>query len=275
MRRIGKVSWRPTKPFGRNSVDDLNSLAETTQWPSASSAPQLAADEVHVWAVSLCARSGAWQALTAALSLDEKERAGKFKFEKHRNRFIAGRGGLREILGKYLQAKPAALRFTYSNNGKPALAAEFAGAGVHFNVAHSEDLALVAVTRIGAIGVDVECIRPVKEMDELVARFFSARETELFRELRADEKPAAFFNLWTRKEALLKVTGEGITRSLSLVEVSFLPGEVPRLLAIAGDTSKASRWTLRELSPAPGFTGALTIQAQDVNVRCGKWDASQ
>ena len=253
----------------------MSSLTETTQWPSGSTAPELASDEVHVWAVSLCITPGALEALAATLSPDEKERAGKFKFEKYRNRFIAGRGVLREILGKYLQAKPATLRISCSTNGKPALAAEFASAGIHFNLAHSEDLALVAVTRVGAIGVDVECIRPVKEMDELVARFFSARETVLFQRLRPDEKAAAFFNLWTRKEALLKATGEGITRSLSLVEVSFLPGKPARLLAIAGDASKAAEWAVCELSPATGFVGALAIKAENLTVQCGRWDAAE
>ena len=228
-------------------------------------------DEVHLWAAWLRVTPGALESLAATLSPDENERSGKFKFEKHRNRFIVGRGALRKILGEYLQAKPEALRFSHSANGKPALADEFVSAGVHFNLAHSEDLALVAVTRIGAIGVDVECIRPVKEVDELVARFFSAREIELFRKLGSDEKTAAFFNLWTRKEALLKATGEGITRSLSLVEVGFLPGEPARLLAIAGDAARAVQWQLRELSPAPGFIGAVAIKAQNLTVQCGRW----
>ena len=266
---------RPTKLFGRDLADALNSLTETIRWPSCSTAPRFGSDEVHVWAVSLDIASGALETLAATLSPDEKERAGKFKFEKHRNRFIAGRGVLREILGEYLQTEPASLPFSCSPNGKPTLAAEFTDMRIHFNLAHSEDLALVAVTRIGAIGVDVECTRPIKEMDELVARFFSAHETELFGKVRPDEKPAAFFNLWTRKEALLKATGEGITRSLSLVEVGFLPGEPACLLAIAGDASKASQWTLRELSPGPGFIGAFAINAQDVNVRCGRWDLSR
>ena len=253
----------------------LNSFDEIIQWPSCSSAPQIVRGDVHVWAASLRITFTELEAFAAVLSSDEKERAGKFKFEKHRNRFIAGRGALREIAGQYLQAKPAALRFEYTTNGKPVFANEFASAGLHFNLAHSEDLVLIAVTRIGAIGVDVEWVRLVKEMDELVARFFSRREAQLFQKLGNEEKPDAFFNLWTRKEALLKATGEGITRSLSLVEVSFLPGEPARLLAVAGDPSKAAQWTIRELSPAEGFAGALAVQAQEINLRCGKWDLSR
>jgi len=80
------------------------------------------------------------------------------------------------------------------------VAGEFASTEIHFNLAHTEDLALVAVTRVGALGVDVEGVRPVQNVEDLVARFFSRRENELFQKVSADEKPAAFFNLWTRKE---------------------------------------------------------------------------
>jgi 4'-phosphopantetheinyl transferase len=249
----------------------LNPLAETIQWPSCADVPQLAGNEIHVWATTLTAAPGKLETFATTLSPDETARANKFKFEKHRNRFIAGRGIVREILGQYLKAKPSELHFDYSTNGKPELAGKFAAAGIHFNLAHTEDLALIAVTRMGRLGVDVEGVRPIKNADELVARFFSPREDQLFQKVSDAEKPAAFFNLWTRKEALLKATGEGITRSLSLVEVSFLPGEPARLLAISGDAEKAAQWTLRELSPATGYTGAIAIQTGDVDAKCWKW----
>ena len=126
---------------------------------------------------------------------------------------------------------------------------------------------------------------PIKNVDELVARFFSPRESELFQKVSADQKPAAFFNLWTRKEAMLKATGEGITRSLSLVEVSFLPGEAARVVAISGDAQAGERWCLREVWPAKGFTGAIAVQwgtsniqlgdsrgNQEIVVKCWKWE---
>jgi 4'-phosphopantetheinyl transferase len=246
-------------------------LPETIHWPARAGAPPLAGNAIHVWATTLSTPPHVLENLAATLSPDETERAHKFKFEKHRNRYIAGRGALRKILAQYLRANPANLRFVQLENGKPALDGEFANAGIHFNLAHSDELALVAITRLGMVGVDVECIRPVKDMDALVARFFSPREDEAFQKVAEHEKPAAFFNLWTRKEALLKATGEGITRSLSLVEVSFLPGEPARLLAISGDTEKAAEWKLQDLSPATGFTGAIAIRAQDVEVQCWKW----
>ena len=229
--------------------------------------PPLAGNEIHVWATTLAVEPGVLEKFAGTLAPEEKERANRFKFEHLRNRYRAGRGALRAILAQYLQIDAAALRFDYLENGKPLLADEFAKSGIHFNLAHTGDLALVAVTRIGRVGVDVESVRPIKNAGELVARFFSKREDGLFQKVSPEEKPAAFFNLWTRKEALLKATGEGITRSLNLVEVSFLPGEPARLLAISGDAKAAERWALKELAPAQGFAGAAAVAMGTSNIQ--------
>jgi 4'-phosphopantetheinyl transferase len=235
-------------------------------WPNAPAELRLAENDVHVFSVSLSLSSAELEKRAASLSSAEKERAAKFKFDKHRNRFIAGRGSLRGLLGGYLQTDPAKLDFTYSERGKPILAAPFANSGIHFNLTHSEDLALIAVTRAAPVGIDVEFTRPLKNGDDLVARFFSPRENELFKKISETDKPAAFFNLWTRKEALLKATGEGIGSALNRVEVSFLANEPARLLAIDGDSEKAAQWYLRELSPVSGFVGAIATLAQSVRI---------
>lgn len=242
-----------------------------------SSHPPLAANEIHVWATTLAVPAESLESFSRILSPDETDRANRFKFQQHRNRYLAGRGALRSILAKYLGADAAGLRFDYLKNGKPALTEPFANSGIHFNLAHTGDLALVAVTRLGPVGVDVESVRPIKNVDDLVARFFSPRENELFQKVPDNAKPAAFFNLWSRKEALLKATGEGITRSLSLVEVSFLPGEPARLLAIEGDEKRAAEWELRELTPANRFTGAVAVEEGTskieslLQIKCWKW----
>jgi 4'-phosphopantetheinyl transferase len=243
----------------------------TLHWPLPPPELRLEENEVHIFAAPLDLPQPELEKRVATLSLAEKERAGKFKFDKHRNRFIAGRGLLREALAHYLQTEPIALDFSYSERGKPEFPPHFPKTGIYFNLAHSENLALLAITRIGSIGVDVEHIRPVNNVEELVARFFSKREDELFQKLSDPEKPAAFFNLWTRKEALLKATGEGIGNRLNQVEVSFLAGESAKLLAISGDTAKAAQWTLQELLPTPGFVGALAIESQNLRVSCWTW----
>jgi 4'-phosphopantetheinyl transferase len=228
-------------------------------WPLAPNRCALAANDVHVWAAYLNLRPEALARLAAILSAEEQERAGHFRFDRHHNRFIAARGFLRSLLAIYLECAPDELQFEYSQNGKPALNGSFAGSGLAFNLAHSQDLALIAVTRLGPIGVDVEQIRPVADADDLVERFFSPREIALFKTLPDEQKNAAFFNLWTRKEAWLKATGEGIVHSLNRVEVTFLPGEPAQLLAFPEKPTLKSEWGLRELTPTTGFVGAVAL----------------
>ena len=252
----------------------MNRLAEIIQWPPAPADLRLTNSEVHVWAASLAVPIDVLKNLSRNLTSDETERAAKFHFELHRNRYIAGRGVLRRILSEYTSIHPAELVFTYSSTGKPALqmAAALRTPDLHFNLAHSEDLAVFAITSAGPVGVDVEHIRQLKDMDDLVARFFSSRENERFQQLAADDKPAAFFNLWTRKEALLKATGAGIAGGLNQVEVSFLHGEPARLLSIGGDPSKSNGWFLHNLEAASGFAGAVAVQGKCTAVRCWRAD---
>jgi 4'-phosphopantetheinyl transferase len=240
-------------------------------WPEPPVALELGRADVHVWAASLAADATHWR---ECLSQAELDRAAAFHFELHRRRFIVGRGLLRLILSRYLAAKPQELEFAYGPQGKPELAGSLAANGLRFNLAHSEDLAIVAVTRLGAIGVDLERIAPLEEVDELVARFFSIRENTRFQQLAAEQKAPAFFNLWTRKEAWLKATGEGIAHSLNLVEVSFLPGEPAQLLNIPEPLRQGLRWSLHDLAPASQFAAALAVAGEGVNLRCWRWEHS-
>jgi 4'-phosphopantetheinyl transferase len=228
-------------------------------WPLPPARCLLGPSDVHVWAAHLALQLEPLNRLAAILSEEEQQRAARFRLEMHRNRFIAARGILRLLLSTYLDCAPDGLRFEYGANGKPALTGHFAESSLFFNLAHSENLALIAVTHLGTIGVDVEQIRPVDDADELVARFFSARENALFQGLSCDEKNIAFFNLWTRKEAWLKATGEGIAHSLNRVEVTFLPSEPARLLALPHCSESSEGWHISELLPASGFVGALAL----------------
>jgi 4'-phosphopantetheinyl transferase len=251
---------------GFKSAKNLNLPGKINSWPAVPVELRLAEPEVHVWVSSLRLSSDALAGLLGMLSPCERERAGKFRFEIHRHRFIAGRGLLRTLLGHYLQLNPSKLNFIYSPQGKPALEPRRSWAGLHFNLSHAEDLALFAVTQVGPVGIDVESIRPVPEMADLVARFFSRREKELFQKIPPNGQPAVFFNLWTRKEALLKATGEGITEHLNQVEVSFLPNEPAQVLTISGNSEVAARWTLDALAPVPGFVGAVAVQARNIAI---------
>jgi 4'-phosphopantetheinyl transferase len=240
-------------------------------WPLPPCDFSLGEDEIHVWASRLDPGAATLLEYSATLAREEQERAERFHFDRDRNRFIAGRGFLRAVLSRYLREPPEEIAFVYGPFGKPSLAAAFAMADLQFNLAHCEDIAVLAVTRRGEAGIDVERVRPVPDAEQLVARFFSARESAAFHRLPLSDRPTAFFNLWTRKEAWLKATGEGIGHSLSVVEVSFLPGEQARLLSIASSYAEASRWELQEFSPVAGFVGALAASTPGKQVKCWRW----
>lgn len=242
-------------------------------WPYPPANWLLENTDVHIWAAPLDIPSDALSRLTATLSPPEQERAARFRFEQHRNPFVAAHGLLRLLLSRYLQTEPSAVQFAYGAHGKPSLAARGASSGLHFNLTHSENLALLAVTRAAPLGVDVEQIRMPADADQLVARFFSARENAAFQSLPAAQKPVAFFNLWTRKEAWLKATGEGIGYLLNRVEVSFLSNEPARLLALPDNSAPLTHWALHDLSPAPGFAAALAIAHPTARLHC--WRAPE
>jgi 4'-phosphopantetheinyl transferase len=233
---------------------------------------ELAAPGVHVWAASLRTSPALLETLARTLAPGERQRAEQFRFQRDRDRFVAGRGILRTILGAYVGIGPAAVALEYGSHGKPSLARTHGVAGLHFNLAHSEDLALMAVTRAGTVGIDVERVRRLDDAEDLVARFFSPRESAQFGALPPEQKAAAFFNLWTRKEAWLKATGEGIGSRLGEVEVSFRPGEPAELLSLPGHVGSAGAgWRLYHLAPAPGFIAALAIAAGRAQVSCWRW----
>jgi 4'-phosphopantetheinyl transferase len=244
---------------------------EMIQRPIQPGQLQLSEDEIHIWASCLDVARTALTVFAASLSKEERIRAKKYRFRRHQYRFIAGRGLLRAIVSQYLHIDPAKLVFEYNSHGKPEVTRQFNSSGIHFNLSHSDDMALFAVTIVGPVGIDIERLRLIKDAGELVNWFCSPRERELFQNLDSREKQRAFFHLWTRKEAFLKATGEGISRLLNQVEVSFRPREPAQLIAVLGESKRATRWSIHGLSPAPGFVAAVAIQAKNVRLRCWKW----
>jgi 4'-phosphopantetheinyl transferase len=222
--------------------------------------PPLDADAVHVWRVSLDDDARVRDYWTI-LSADEQARASRFVREVHRRRFVVAHGALRTIVAGYVGERPDALAFEQAEHGKPSLRREGDGAAIEFNLSHSDDLALVAVTRARPVGVDLERWSPDVEHLELAERFFSPGERAALRALaHAPEQVAAgFFAAWTRKEAYLKATGHGISRGLHHFDVTLAPGEPARLLADRLDAGATERWSMVALDPAPGYSGALVV----------------
>jgi 4'-phosphopantetheinyl transferase len=240
-------------------------------WEPPPANANLLHDDVHVWCARLDQSISSLERLTQTLSKDEHIRAERFQFEQDRQRFIIGRGLLRTILGYYLGIKPGRLHFCYGMYGKPALA-EMPGTGtLRFSLAHADGLALYAVTRDREVGVDLEHMHHIAETEQIVDRYFSQREKAVFHSLTADKKQDAFFTYWTCKEAYLKASGEGLSRPLNQIDVLLGPGELARLLSVDGDVKEASRWTLQQLRPVPGFVATLVVEGQGWQLSCWNW----
>ena len=136
---------------------------------------ELADDEIHVWRATLDLPTSHITSLYASLSPDEQARANRFRFDKPREHFIAARGLLRAILSRYLHVPPNQLEFCYSPHGKPSLITSEKHT-LNFNLSHSEGLGLYAVSYAQSIGIDLEHVHPVSDMEQLVERFFSILE---------------------------------------------------------------------------------------------------
>ncbi|MDX1643918.1 MAG: 4'-phosphopantetheinyl transferase superfamily protein [Thermoanaerobaculia bacterium] len=217
-------------------------------------APRLEPGEVHVWAIDLDPPQQQAAALRPLLSTDERERADSFRFDRHRRRFIVTRAATRRLLGAYGERAPASVEITYGANGKPSVLDE---PELEFNLSHSEDKALVAVSRSGPVGVDIERLRPLDDADDIARRFFSRREVKTYLAQPEALRPRAFFNGWTRKEAVVKALGEGLFLSLQRFDVSLESDAPARILAIDGRAAEARAWELCALEPEAEFVGAL------------------
>ncbi|MGA3164144.1 MAG: 4'-phosphopantetheinyl transferase superfamily protein [Verrucomicrobiota bacterium] len=138
-------------------------------------------------------------------------------------------------------------------------------------MSHSHGIALYAVTRGREVGIDLERIRSNLAVAEIAERFFSRREAAMLRTLSTEEQREAFFRCWTRKEAYLKARGEGLSLSLDQIDVSLAPGEPDVVPGTQPDSSEASRWSLQELTPAPGYVAALAVEGHGWCLACWQW----
>lgn len=227
-------------------------------WPAATADGTLGEKEVHVWCANLESAADQLAAMQDTLTIAEDTRAGRFRFWRHQRRFIACRGILRLLLGRYLDIFPKDIVISYSEYGKPHLTNN----KIQFNVSHSKETALYAFCLAGDIGIDLEKIRPINDAEGIAARFFSTAEYARFQDLPVEQRNEAFFSCWTRKEAFIKAVGEGLSYPLSDFDVSFSSEEKARLNTIRGSAEEAGCWSLIPLAPMVGYKAALVVKGR-------------
>ncbi|QZZ20822.1 4'-phosphopantetheinyl transferase superfamily protein [Leptothermofonsia sichuanensis E412] len=225
------------------------------QWLVPTENLGLPGESVHIWQVWLDVPVGSFHNLAYTLSPDEKQRAERFRFERDRHRYMAGRRALRAILGRYLKTDPAELRFCYGTSGKPALEHLSGKPDLEFNLAHSQNLMLCAVAQNTVVGIDLEYLRPITDLPQLTRRFFAEQEHLAIQSLPADQQLLSFFQHWTCKEALLKAVGEGLV-DLSKVEVLIGDRHIEIVKGVM-NAQLTGQWKLHLFCPAPDFVAAI------------------
>lgn len=210
--------------------------------------------DIYVWRVDLTHPDANPDELKHVLADHERSRALDFKFPRDSRRFVVARAALRHILATVLDTEPRSLQFSTSIYGKPRLTK----GNVHFNLSHSGTVALIAVARDRELGIDIEEMRYLDDAVSIARNFFAPEEARRLA-VMTDRATIirAFFECWTRKEAFIKATGEGLSRPLDGFQVTFFPDEIAELRIRSGDSGS---WTLVDMNPGPGYCAALVYE---------------
>ena len=216
-------------------------------------------NEVHIWIANL--DQIILRGDEERLPLSERIRADKYHYQIHKNRYIIQHTLLRLIIGHYQGIGFFEGEFYLGEHRKPYLSGINGKDTICFNISNSDSMGIFAFSKNLEIGVDIELVRDIPEMDKIVEQFFSAKEKDFLRSLPENRKKKAFYSCWTRKEAFLKAIGDGLVQSLDKFDLDLIPGELTRILRMGEDSKIESRWFIQNLKPAPNYVGAFAVKS--------------
>ena len=229
-------------------------------------------DEIHIWRVSLAEAATYAKGLLHWLSDDELAKSQRFHFEKDRYLYIAARGALRQILSGYLGQEPEQLRFEYNAYGKPRALQNPGCNHIEFSLSHSGDTALYSVAGHRSTGVDVERINNRIDTELIARRFFSEAETKVIESATETRRKALFFQIWSRKEAVLKAMGTGISFPMEQLDVSHIKENAFSPVFPAGNRENGAHWYVQDLPAGNGYAAAVAVAGGSCNlVLRGDW----
>lgn len=263
-RLVSGMEWRETK-FVNQEAKEMSIFRIPMRYPV------LSRNDVHVWRASLDLSASQIDLLDQTLSEDEHRRSIRFCFEKDRRRYVAARGLLRILLSRYLGTIAGQIVFEYQKQGKPMVANDLEGKTIQFNLSHIDELAVYSFALNRPVGIDIENLSRSIDFESVAWQFFSPREVSKLLGVAKPLRKRAFFACWTRKEAFVKATGEGLSRPLDQFDVSLAPGEDACLLEIASCKEEALRWKMADLDVGQGYVGALVVKGGGWNLRCWDW----
>jgi len=245
-------------------------MLASENWTANPQTLALKSEQIHIWRARIDSAEIDVQRLEGVLAADEKTRANRFVFPRDRSAYVATRGILRQLLGKYAKVAPSDLHFEYHARGKPFLSSHSLGRSVKFNVSHSNGMAVFAFTSNSEVGIDVEMVKYDVECEEIAHRYFSREEIAELNSLSPDLRPLGFFLCWTRKEAYLKAKGEGLGIPLDRFQVSLTPGTPSRLVS-----ADSSLWSLFSFDVESNYAAACVTENRGLQPRYFDWIPGQ
>ncbi|MBD1394378.1 4'-phosphopantetheinyl transferase family protein [Mucilaginibacter glaciei] len=226
--------------------------------------PPLTENEVHVWQIRIGENLELLHNFSALLNQSEKQRGSKYLQQCDRDRFVISRGAQRVILAKYLNTDAARMEFALGENKKPYIATP-AGSQLQFNVSHSGDWILIAVSQLH-VGSDLEYVDAEFHFDDILPEHFSSEEISYINER---DKTKRFYQLWTRKEALLKATGQGLGEHLQMTPaLDGVHGIHPSLVGNNAD------WVTQTFNLADNYIGSITVEGNAARLQFWRIDFS-
>lgn len=219
--------------------------------------------QIDVFWTDLDAAASALPRWIDLLDSTETVRAARFRFERDRHRYIACHGILRVLLGRAIGRAPADLRFDVTGYGKQSLR----DSTLRFNISHSHQLALFAISRDITVGCDIELQDERFLAENIPEHFFSAAEIAEWNALPPTERLAGFFAGWTRKEAYIKARGLGLSLPLNSFDVALAPCDRPALYR------GCDGWSARSFEPAPRCSAAVIAESSDWQMNARSVDA--
>jgi 4'-phosphopantetheinyl transferase len=222
---------------------------------------------VHIYLASLYLSDPQIHALFKLLSPEEKNRAKRYRFEQDRVLYIARHGILRILLGNYIKCEPDQIQFTKNTYGKPYLKHMDHNKQFYFNISYSNGLGVFAFTANQEVGVDIEFIKNIPEVNSIVDNYLSSQEKNKFKKLSKIQRENLFYEYWTRKEALVKGIGMGLQYPIDRIDLNL--HNVQTTVVDNRHTNSESKqiWSIYKLNVPSGFKGALALRNKIDSIR--------